>query len=169
VDRCIGVQAPDDPAIKSRRCAAGPPIPDVEIELVVGTRREGLNPKVSNLIGMFQSAKHDVLILSDSDIRRARQLSARNSGRAGAAGVGAVTCFYRGAARTRLWSDWPPWGSIINSYQMPCSRSRRVSPGLLRFDDRRQDIGVGGDRRLRAFEDRLADDYAIGAAIRSRG
>jgi ceramide glucosyltransferase len=169
VQMVFGVQAADDPAIKIVD-ALRATHPDVEIELVVGTRREGLNPKISNLIGMVPSAKHDVLILSDSDIGVPADYLRGIVGALEQPGVGAVTCFYRGAARDTLWSKLAAMGI---DYQFLPNAVFAVAAGLARpcFGST---IGVktsvlreiGG---FEAFEDRLADDYAIGAAIRSRG
>src|SRR5271169_1216298 len=43
--------------------------PRLDIELVIDDRVYGTNYKVSNLHNLYQSAKHDVIVLADSDIR----------------------------------------------------------------------------------------------------
>src|SRR5215813_1731752 len=64
----FGVTDPRDPAIQSverlRPAGCGR-----QIDLVVSTRVAGSNPKVSNLVGMSPSIRHDVIVLVDSDIR----------------------------------------------------------------------------------------------------
>src|SRR5918996_39737 len=42
------------------------------LKLVVNDRDVGVNPKVSNLASMYESAEHDVLVLADSDVRVGR-------------------------------------------------------------------------------------------------
>ena len=42
--------------------------PDATVELVVDPRTHGVNRKVSNLINIMPRARHDTLVLSDSDI-----------------------------------------------------------------------------------------------------
>ena len=42
--------------------------PQLDLVLVTGTYREAPNPKIANLITMLPHAKHDILVLSDSDI-----------------------------------------------------------------------------------------------------
>jgi ceramide glucosyltransferase len=165
----FGVQALDDPAIKivdELRAA----YPNVEIHLVVGPRSEGFNPKVSNLIAMIPSAKHEVLILSDSDIGVPANYLRTIMGALEQPLVGAVTCFYKGAAGDNFWSRLAAMGidyqflpnavfAVAAGLALPCFGSTiGVKKSVLRE--------IGG---FEAFEDRLADDYAIGAAIRSRG
>lgn len=63
----FGVHGHDDTAIavverlRSR-------FPKVEIDLVIGDAAHGINHKVSNLINMYPSARHDVIVMADSDI-----------------------------------------------------------------------------------------------------
>src|SRR5580692_8823099 len=63
----FGVEDRADPAIDivSRLIAE---FPDCDIELVVNSFSHGTNRKVSNLINLAAQARHDVLVLSDSDI-----------------------------------------------------------------------------------------------------
>ena len=37
-------------------------------DLVINARAHGSNPKISNLINMLPAAKHDVLVMADSDM-----------------------------------------------------------------------------------------------------
>ncbi|HEU0184873.1 MAG TPA: bacteriohopanetetrol glucosamine biosynthesis glycosyltransferase HpnI [Blastocatellia bacterium] len=85
--------------------------PERDIELVVSTDEFGHNAKVSNLQNMYAKAKHDVLLIADSDIRvepdYLRRVVAPLRRRSSAPGlqagaqeekpqVGMVTCLYRG-------------------------------------------------------------------------
>src|ERR1700704_1385615 len=62
----FGVQDARDPAIAWVE-GLRKKHPHLDIALIVSSRIAS-NPKIANLIGMFPHAKHDVLILSDSDI-----------------------------------------------------------------------------------------------------
>jgi ceramide glucosyltransferase len=63
----FGVEDHADPAIDVvHRLIAE--FPDCDIELVVNSCSHGTNRKVSNLINLADQARHDVLVLSDSDI-----------------------------------------------------------------------------------------------------
>jgi len=45
--------------------------PSIDMDLVIDPTPHGLNRKVANLINMFPSARHDVLLISDSDMHAA--------------------------------------------------------------------------------------------------
>ena len=64
----FGVQSPTDAAlpIVARLRSEFPALP---LDVVVGSDVPGANPKVANLITMRSNARHDVLIIADSDIR----------------------------------------------------------------------------------------------------
>jgi ceramide glucosyltransferase len=165
----FGVQDARDPAIAIVK-ALQEKHPQLDLTLITGTYREASNPKIANLITMLPHAKHDVLILSDSDIRvRVRYL--RNIVDAlGQPGIGAVTCCYTGRASARFWSRMSAMGTDYHflpavlygvgiGLATPCFGS---TIGL------RKSIlaEIGG---FAAFGERLADDYEIGRAIRARG
>jgi len=64
----LGVQSPDDPALPvARRVAATHP--NVSARVVVDSRRTSFNPKVNNLANILAVARHDVLLVSDSNVR----------------------------------------------------------------------------------------------------
>ncbi|HYE75353.1 MAG TPA: glycosyltransferase, partial [Blastocatellia bacterium] len=64
----FGVRDPDDPAVAIIRKLQSD-FPDCEIELVISPAEIGHNAKVSNLQNMSERARHDHLIIVDSDIR----------------------------------------------------------------------------------------------------
>ncbi|HEX2888703.1 glycosyltransferase, partial [Vineibacter terrae] len=67
VQLILGLHAEDDPAhavvqrLRQR-------FPDRDITVVTDSRLHGANRKISNVINMMPHARHDVLVLSDSDI-----------------------------------------------------------------------------------------------------
>ncbi len=69
--------------------------PDKDITLVIDAGVIGQNPKVNNLNNMLKMAKHDVLVLVDSDIRVAADYLARVVSELASERVGLVTCLYR--------------------------------------------------------------------------
>lgn len=64
----FGVQSPNDPAIEVVRELAAR-YPASNVKLVVHTGGTAINPKVDNLLGMLPHASHDLLLISDSNVR----------------------------------------------------------------------------------------------------
>jgi len=163
-----GVQRADDPAIATVEALVGRGT--ARVDLVLDPTRHGANGKIANLINMSPHAAHDVLILSDSDIAVNVDYLASVLAALGATGVGAVTCLYRGRGDAGFWSrvaaaglDWQflP-GAVVGlatGAARPCMGS---TIALSRATLER----IGG---FAAFADVLADDHAIGAAVRGQG
>ena len=71
--------------------------PQLDISLVIDSAVHGTNLKVSNLINMHRAAKHDIVIVSDSDTEVARDCLNSVLAPFADPSVGAVTCLYKGA------------------------------------------------------------------------
>src|SRR5262245_11417866 len=140
------------------------------VELVIDPTIHGTNRKVANLINMAPRIRHDIVILSDSDIRVEPDYLARVTAALQQEGVGAVTCLYHGVGASGLWSQLS--ALAINAHFLP-SVVLSLASGLAQpcFGStialKRSTLDeIGG---FAAFADRLDDDYAIGAAVRKRG
>lgn len=164
-----GVQRADDAAIaivEALRRAHS----DKAIDLVVDPARHGANAKVSNLINIAARAAHPILILSDSDIAVAPDYVERVVAALAPPRTGAVTCAYIGRGDAGFWSRL---GAAGLSWQTLPGTIFGVATGLATpcmgstIALRRETLDrIGG---FAAFADVLADDYAIGAAIRGLG
>lgn len=64
----FGVETEDDPGLAVAREVAAE-FPHVDVAFVVDPRKIGLNPKVANLANMMRAARHDILVISDSNVR----------------------------------------------------------------------------------------------------
>jgi len=144
--------------------------PAVDLDLVIDATAHGSNRKVSNLANMAARIRHDVVILSDSDMRVGPDYLPRVMAALEAPGVGAVTCLYYGVPATGLWARLS--ALAINAHFLP-SVAVGLALGLARpcFGStialRRETLAeIGG---FTAFADDLADDYAIGAALQRHG
>jgi ceramide glucosyltransferase len=165
----FGVCDPQDPAVavvhRLQREFAG-------LDLVLATDRKehGSNRKVNNLINMMALARHDYLVISDSDVKVDRDYLARLIPPLLDAGVGIVTCGYRGVPRRGIWSLL---GSMyINEWFMPSVRVAALM-GYRSFafgatiGIRRETLAkIGG---FSSVANQLADDYWLGELTRQQG
>jgi len=143
---------------------------DRRIELIVEPRSHGANRKVSNLINIMPRARHDILVLSDSDIVVGAGYLRAITALLASPRVGAVTCLYHGIGGEGLWTQLS--ALAINSQFLPQAITA-VSLGLAKpccgatIGLRRSTLDrIGG---FGALADVLADDHAIGVAVQSEG
>lgn len=169
VQMVCGVADARDPAVAAVE-ALRAAHPGADIALVADATVHGANAKVSNLANMMAAARHDLLILSDSDIAVAPDYLARIAGALAESGVGAVTCLYHGRGQAGFWSrltaagiDWHFLPSVAIGLALGRARPCMGSTIALRRATLER---IGGFAR---FADLLADDHAIGAAVRSLG
>jgi ceramide glucosyltransferase len=169
IELVFGVQDPADPAI-ARVMQLQLDFPAVKILLTIDNREHGANRKISNVINIMRHATHDVIVLSDSDIGIDADYLTNMVRELGEPGVGLVTCLYRGHAHPGWWSrlsamaiDYNFLPSVIFGLKIglatPCFGS---TIALHRSVLQR----IGG---FEAFADHLADDNAIGEAVRALG
>jgi ceramide glucosyltransferase len=144
--------------------------PGADAVLVIDDRRRGSNPKISNLIGMSTTFKHEVLVLSDSDIAVDRDYLDRVVAALLPPDVGAVTCIYSGWAAAGFASRLSAMGV---SYQFLPNVMTGVGLGFTRpcfgstIAIKAQVLNeIGG---FAAFASVLADDFELGRAVRAKG
>ena len=94
----FGVSDPGDPAIEVVRKLKAK-YPNLPIDLIVCDRVLGANIKVSNLVQMLPAARHELLLINDSDIRVPSDYLRKVITTLRDASVGLVTCLYRGSRR----------------------------------------------------------------------
>ncbi|WP_294532183.1 bacteriohopanetetrol glucosamine biosynthesis glycosyltransferase HpnI [uncultured Rhodoblastus sp.] len=139
-------------------------------ELAVDPARHGANGKVGNLINMSRRIEHDIVVLADSDIQVAPDYLARLAKALAQPGVGLVTCLYRGAPMAGLWSSlgamWVDYGFLPNVVAGVTLKMANPCIGATIALRRATLEAIGG---FRAIEDQLADDYALGEAVRGIG
>jgi len=166
----FGVTDPNDPAIESVTKLQRE-FPNRRIQLVVSPKILGANVKVSNLAQMLAEARHDYLIVNDSDIRVEPDYLGRVTAPLANSRVGMVTCLYRGVAGATLASRLEALG-ISTDFCASVLAARQVEGGIrfglgstLAF--RRSELEkIGG---FISFVDYLADDYELGRRIAGLG
>ncbi len=167
-----GVQRRDDPAIAVvEALAARHP---GRVTLVIDSTVHGANAKISNLINMLAGAggidPASAYVLADSDIGVGPDWLSRVMAALATPGTGAVTCLYHGRAdggpATRLGAMGISWGFLPSvavglalGLAKPCMGSTIALKGETL-------AAIGG---FAAFANVLADDHAIGMAVRARG
>jgi ceramide glucosyltransferase len=167
IDMVCGVADPADPALEAVRAVQARV---TDVTRVAAPARHGSNGKVSSLVNMLPHAKGDILILSDSDMIVGPDYAACVTNALARPGVGAVTLPYAGIGETNGWSRAAAagisWGflpsvmiGVATGLAHPCMGSTIAL--------RRETLAaIGG---FESFADLLADDHAIGAAVRALG
>lgn len=165
----FGVQDANDPAVAvvDRLIAERP---GADLQRLVSTHPAGPNPKVATLIGLQGRIRHDVVVLSDSDVSVQRNYLARTVATLAQPGVGLVTCLYRGTPVPSLWArlasmaiDYDFLPKVLVGLALGLARPCFGSTIAMRRETLER---IGG---FDAFLEYLADDNAIGEAVRGIG
>ena len=165
----FGVQNPADPAIAVVRRLQHR-FPQLALDLVVSAEQHGPNRKIGNLINMLPAARHDILVMSDSDIHAEPNYLRAVSEALHRPGVGLVTTLYGGI---------PSDGTLARRLAA-AQVNHNFLPGVLmsRLLGRQDCLGatmalrrdtlaaIGG---LSILSPHLADDSALGQAVRAEG
>jgi ceramide glucosyltransferase len=165
----FGVQRRDDPAIAVVRKLVQR-YPDVDAVLVCDPRTHGANRKICNLINMFPSAAHDVLLISDSDMHVAPDYLRHVVTALAAPGVGLVTTIYTGLPAARGLTAQLGAAYITQIFAsgalMARSLGRRDCMGATMCLTRETLLRIGG---LPALSPYVADDGVLGRKVRGLG
>ena len=176
VQLLFGVATADDPV-----CAIIHQLirqfPDRDAQLVVCGPLVGANAKVSKLAELERLAKHEILMVSDADVRVPPDLLlnaiapfAPGSTASTSALPGLVCCFYRLANPTTLAMQWEAiainadfWSQVLQSQSL---KPIDFALGAVMATRRPCLAEIGG---FQALADCLADDYQLGHRITKRG
>ncbi len=165
----FGVRDSADPALTvvERLTAEFPHLP---IDVVVNAQQHGSNRKVSNLINMLELARHDVLVIADSDALVGPDYLATVTAPLQDETTGLVTCLYHSVPAANLWSRIG--AMYVNEWYMPSVLlgrmlgNREFASGQTLCLTRQTLDAIGG---LRPIANHLADDYQLGASVRELG
>lgn len=165
----FGVRDPADPACAVALRLIGE-FPSLQIDVVVDPRQHGSNLKVSNLVNMLATARHEYLVMADSDAFVGPDYLAAVTAPLRDPSVGLVTCTYRDVPTGSIWSRLG--AMYINEWYLPSvllawlfGYEGYVSGQTMCM---RQDTvrKIGG---LAAVADHLADDHRLGELVSALG
>ena len=190
----FAVATADDPAGEIIRQLIGE-FPKLDAQLIVGGPLLGANAKVSKLAQLVKLAQHEVLVISDADVRvppdfLANAVVSLDSGKDAfhrvpqiSAGekdavervptkqdVGLVNCFYRLANPTTLAMQWEAI-AINADFWSQVLQSKSLQPldfalGAVMVTRKKNVAEIGG---FESLADCLADDYQLGHRIAKCG
>lgn len=166
----FGVQNPSDAALAVvERVRAQ--FPDRDITVVVDSTMHGQNRKVGNLINMLPSARHQILVISDSDLQLSPDYLERLLVELEKPGTGLVTALYAGFPPPRRGWLLQLGATQINHSFLPSVLMSRMlgrqdslgSTVMLRRDTLERAGGLG------ALANLLAEDNVLGRNVRNLG
>ncbi len=169
VQLLFGVASAEDPVCDIVR-RLQKEFPESDTELLVCGPLAGENAKVSKLVQLDILSKHEVLIVSDADVRVTPDFLASVVAPLKNPKVGLVNCFYRLANPTTTAMRWE--GIAINAdFWSNVMQSQSLKPidfalGAVMATRRKQLNEIGGFGPL---VNCLADDYQLGNRIARRG
>lgn len=165
--------------------------PQRDAQLIVVSEFVGANAKVSKLVELEKLAKHEIIVVSDADVRvpadflanvvqPLRKVESKKqkveidqgllTSAATEKEVGLVNCFYRLANPQTLAMQWEAiainadfWSQVLQSKTL---KPLDFALGAVMVTRRRNLEEIGG---FKALADCLADDYQLGNRIAKRG
>lgn len=158
-----------DPGLAvARRVAAR--FPQVPVRLLSTGEETYINAKVSSLELMHAAARHDLFIISDSDVRVAPNYIREVAAAFADEKVGAVTCLYRGEADRSLWSRIEAAGMSVEMTAGVLTANllegMKFALGPTMAVRRRSVEQIGGFGVLGPY---CSDDFLLGAKVASLG
>jgi ceramide glucosyltransferase len=164
----FGVVDANDPAVEvARELAAA--YPDVPSRIVVHRGRGALNPKVDNLLGLLPAARHDLVLVSDSNVRAPKgyvrelaELYVREK-------PGLVTNLFAGVGEDSLGAaleNVQLCGFCAAGIALPTLLGDPLLVGKSALFSRRRLDRLGGLERL---SDVLAEDFVMGKTFAHAG
>ena len=146
--------------------------PDRAIRLLIGSEPAGVSDKVNKLARMAREARHDVLIVTDSDVRVDPGFLRAIVAPFGDPTIGGVTCLYRGLTDGSFAADLEALGNSADFAPgvlvawLGGGGSLDFMLGAVMATTKRRLAEIGG---FEALADYLCDDYELGNRIAARG
>src|SRR5271166_2665960 len=161
---------PGDEAVLSVLAKLTADFPKCKIRILYGSGRVATNDKVAKLARLVSEAAHEVVVISDSDVRVRPDYLRRLTAPLRDPKVGAVTCFYVPTQLTTwidhlqsvgMMSDF--YAGVLVAWQLDGVKFA-LGPTIATTRARLNDFGG-----YQAIENRPADDLLVGRLIAEQG
>lgn len=164
---CVGDA--DDPALPVIEKLVAD-FPDCRIRVLFGSGRNATNDKVAKLARLVSEARHEIVVISDSDVRVRPDYLRTVVAPLADPQVGAVTCFYVPTHETTLVQNLQSVGMLADFYAGILVAWQldgvKFALGPTIATSRTRLNGFGG---YQAIENRPADDLLVGRLIADQG
>ena len=164
---CVGER--DDPVLPVIEKLARD-FPERRIRILFGSGRNGSNDKVAKLARLASEAQHEVLVISDSDVRVRPDYLRKVVAPLANSGVGAVTCFYVSTGEKTFADNIQTIGMLSDFYAGVLVAMQldgvKFALGPTIATTRAHLARFGG---YEAIENRPADDLLVGRLIAEQG
>ena len=144
--------------------------PQRKIRLLVGAEQLGANRKVNKLARLAKEAQHEVLVLTDGDVRVGPNYLREVVAPLANQKTGAVTSFYRATAEKNIWAELEAVGASSDFFAgvLMAGWTEGISFGLgASIAITKEWLGkMGGFETIAGT---LADDYELGNRIARAG
>lgn len=144
--------------------------PDRAIKLIVGSEPLGASDKVNKLCRMVGAATHQILVVSDSDVRVSPQYLRAIAAPFRDPKIGAVTCLYRGLSDGSLAANLEAVGNstdftagVLVAWLLG---DVNFTLGATMATTKTRLAEIGG---FESLVDHFSDDYELGNRIAARG
>jgi ceramide glucosyltransferase len=144
--------------------------PTADAQLIVCSEMLGANAKVSTLIQLEKLVKHDLVLVSDADVRVPPDFLGNLVAPLRDPKTELVNCFYRLANPANLAMQWEAiqvnadfWSQVLQSQTL---KPMDFAMGAAILARRKSLEAIGG---YRALANSLADDYQIGNRVAKNG
>lgn len=144
--------------------------PERQIRLFIGAERLGANRKVNKLARLSREARHEILAITDGDVRVGPNYLREVTAPFVEASTGAVTSFYRGISEDNLGAQLEAIGASSDFFagvlMAELTEGVNFALGASIVTTKRWLSKIGG---FESIADMLADDYELGLRIAAAG
>ena len=165
----FAVNDDSDPAIPLIRKVASR-FPERNIRLISGAPQIGANKKVNNLIELTRAARHEIIVLTDGDVRVLPNYLREVVAPFADPRIGAVTSFYRGITQKNLAAELEAIGAASDFFAgvlvAEWMEGMSFALGASIATTKSWVAKIGG---FEAIADMHSDDYELGHRIAKAG